>query len=50
MNEVSFYQTRAGKTFYEKTLPELVQQVRRLAEAVERLTEKMGEDQDGKAD
>ena len=32
MSDTEFYQTRAGRTYYEKTLPELVQQVRRLAE------------------
>lgn len=42
MNEVPFYQTRAGRTFYEKTLPELVEQIRRLADAVERLEERIG--------
>ena len=37
MSDVEFYQTRAGRTYYEKTLPELVEQLRRLAEAMERL-------------
>ena len=37
MSDVEFYQTRAGRTYYEKTLSELVEQVRRLADAVERL-------------
>lgn len=41
MSEPAFYQTRAGRTFYEKTLPELVEQIRRLADAVERWTEKV---------
>lgn len=47
MNEPAFYQTRAGRTFYEKTLPELVEQIRRLADAVERLTEKVDTDSKG---
>ena len=50
MNEPAFYQTRAGRTFYEKTLPELVEQIRRLADAVERLTEKVDADRGGKED
>jgi len=37
MSDVEFYQTRAGRTYYEKTLPELIEQLRRLAEAVEKL-------------
>lgn len=37
MSDLEFYQTRAGRTYYEKTLPELVEQLRRLAEAMEKL-------------
>jgi hypothetical protein len=37
MSDAEFYQTRAGRTYYEKTLPELVEQIKRLAEAVEKL-------------
>jgi len=37
MIEVEFYQTRAGRTYYEKTLPELVDQMRGLAHAIVRL-------------
>ena len=37
MSDIEFYQTRAGRTYYEKTLPDLVEQLRRLADAVERL-------------
>lgn len=40
MSEPAFYQTRAGRTFYERTLPELVEQIRRLADAVERLSDR----------
>ena len=50
MTEVPFYQTRAGRTIYEKTLPELVKEIRRLADAVERLNERMDPDLDGKED
>ena len=46
MSDVEFYQTRAGRTYYEKTLPELVEQLRRLATAVEKLVAQ--KDQDGR--
>jgi hypothetical protein len=36
-----FHETRAGRTFYEHTLPELVRQLARLADAVERVIEKL---------
>jgi len=44
MSDVEFYQTRAGRTDYEKTLPELVEQLRRLAEAVEKLVAQNNQD------
>jgi hypothetical protein len=50
MSDVEFWQTRAGRIFYEKTLPELVKQIQRLAEAVERLTERLDADDDGEHD
>jgi hypothetical protein len=37
MEQVPFYQTRMGQQFYERTLPELVRQVERLNELLERL-------------
>jgi hypothetical protein len=37
--EVPFHATRMGQQFYERTLPELVRQITRLAEAVEKLSE-----------
>ena len=40
MSELEFYQTRAGRQYYERTLPELVEQLRRLAAAVEKLVER----------
>lgn len=40
MNEVPFHQTRMGQRFYERTLPELVRQIERLADAVEALCER----------
>ena len=45
MSDVEFYQTRAGRTYYEKTLPDLVEQLRRLAEALEKLVAQ--KDQEG---
>jgi hypothetical protein len=39
MSDVVFYRTRAGREYYEKTLPELVEQVKRLADALERLVD-----------
>ena len=43
MSDFDFYQTRAGRQYYEKTLPALVEQIRRLADAVERLIKLIGE-------
>jgi len=37
--DIPFHATRMGQQFYERTLPELVRQVARLADAVERLVE-----------
>jgi hypothetical protein len=37
MDHVPFYQTRMGQQFYERTLPELVRQVERLNDLLERL-------------
>jgi hypothetical protein len=45
LEHTDFYNTRAGRTYYDKTLPELVEQFRRLAAAVERLAAQR--DQDG---
>ena len=39
MNETRFFQTRMGHTFYEHTVPELVRQLERLNELLERLIE-----------
>ena len=41
MSDLDFYQTRAGRVFYDQTVPELVEQVRRLADAVERLVDRI---------
>ena len=37
MSEPKFFQTRMGHTFYEHTVPELVRQLERLNELLERL-------------
>ena len=37
MNETPFYKTRMGQRFYESTMPELVKQLGRLNEILERL-------------
>ena len=39
-----FYQTRAGRRFYEATLPDLVREVKRLADAAERIATSLEED------
>jgi len=38
MSEPKFFQTRMGQRFYEHTMPELVRQLERLNEMLERLT------------
>ncbi len=37
MSEPKFFQTRMGQRFYEHTMPELVRQLERLNELLERL-------------
>lgn len=37
MNEPQFFQTRMGQQFYERTMPELVKQLKRLNELLERI-------------
>ena len=36
MNETPFYRTRMGQQFYERTIPELVKQIERLNDNLER--------------
>ncbi len=60
MNGPEFFRTRMGHTFYEHTLPELVKQVARVADALEALAkreqpivsnrETRGTDEQGKGD
>ncbi len=42
MNDVPFRATRMGQRFYERTLPELVRQITRLNELLEKLVEAKG--------
>ena len=50
MNETPFFKTRMGHRFYESTMPNLVEQVTRLNELLERLVEKReSEPDDGDA-
>ncbi len=37
MNETPFYQTRMGRDFFDRTMPELVKQLERLNDLLERL-------------
>ncbi len=39
MSEVPFHLTRMGHTYYGHTLPELVKQITRLADALERIAD-----------
>ncbi len=41
-----FYKTRMGHTFYEHTMPELVRQLERLNDLLERLTKRSEKDSD----
>ncbi len=42
MNDIPFHQTRMGQRFFERTLPELVRQIERLNELLEKLVEQRG--------
>ena len=39
MSDLDFYRTRAGRTYYEQTLPALVTAIQRLAAALERVAD-----------
>ncbi len=45
MSEVPFYQTRAGRVFYEVHVPKLIEVLERLAVAVEKLVEEQGDEE-----
>ena len=47
---VEFFQTRMGKTFYEHTMPELVRQLERLNELLDRLVAAQEQQQRDKDD
>lgn len=42
MGNIQFFQTRMGQRFYEHTLPELVRQIARLNDLLERIAAKLG--------
>ena len=44
MSETPFYKTRMGQNYYERTMPELVKQLERLNEVLERLASQRGRD------
>ena len=46
MNETPFFMTRMGHTYYEHTMPELVRQLERLNELLERLTDRLPSSKD----
>jgi hypothetical protein len=46
MSEVPFYQTRAGRTFYEVHIPRLIEVLERLTVAVEKLAEQQQKEKD----
>ncbi len=46
MSEPQFFQTRMGKVFYEATMPNLVKQLARLNELLERLVKRMDHDEE----
>ena len=48
MSETAFHQTRMGRDFYDRTMPELVKQLTRLAAVLERLADREDRDDDGR--
>ena len=45
MPDIQFFQTRMGQRFYESTLPELVRQIKRLNDLLEKLLDGSVRDQ-----
>ena len=39
MSDMHFYLTKAGRRYYDVTLPELVRQITRIADALERIAD-----------
>lgn len=50
MNEPQFFQTRIGRTYYEKTIPEIARQLIRLNDLLQRLVESVERQKDRDAD
>ena len=48
MSETPFHQTRMGHIFFERTMPELVKQLTRLNDILERLAQRADPDGDGR--
>ena len=46
MSEPQFFQTKMGRQFYDATMPNLVKQLARLNELLERLVERMDHDEE----
>ena len=44
-----FYKTRMGKEFFDRTVPDLVRQIARLNEQLERLMERLDQKEDAPA-
>lgn len=42
MGNIQFFQTRTGQRFYESTMPEMVRQIARLNDLLERIAAKHG--------
>ena len=40
MTQIQFHETRAGAEFYRRTMPELVKQLTRIADALEKVVER----------
>jgi len=46
MSDVQFFQTRMGRTFYEHTMPELVCEIKKLNELLQKLVESSLEEEE----
>ncbi len=49
MSEIPFYQTRAGRQFYESTMPALVAELSRLSDLLAKLVEQGAESRLGRS-
>ena len=50
MSGIQFHETRMGRTFFERDFPELVRQLARMNELLERLVDRMDEPDATKAE